>query len=462
MKGFKSVIVIFLTGCSVGPDYHTPQVALPSTYYEPHPKEGKELAELKEWWTTFDDPFLNALIDEAISQNLALKIAVEKIRQVRAEYRIEAAELYPKIDLNTEQQRMRIDRNLFDSELLDSPVQNVYKIGFDASWEIDIFGKKRRAKEGAYYAYEAEINETRAVYITLLGEIAATYIEIRGLQQKIALAKRHSHMQKKLLEIATKRFVAGLDSELSPQGVAVNLEESQALLPSLETDYRQRLHHLAVLLGKTPESLDQDFEEPGMIPVSDTPIPIGLPSDLLRRRPDIRKVERLLAAATATVGEAIADLFPRFSLLGFVGLESNDSNRWLRAASRSWSIGPNIGWPVIHFGRIRATIGARTAKQKQALLKYEQTILTSIEDVENRLAAYYKQQKRLHRYEKQVEAARRGFVLTRDRYRSGLTDFSTLLQADSELVLTENHLIDSRQLLSINRVALYKSLGGDW
>lgn len=462
MKGFKSLILILLTGCAVGPDYHTPQVALPSSYYEPHDQEEIDLSELKEWWTTFNDPLLNILVHEAISQNLDLKIAVEKIHQVRAEYQIEAAELYPKIDLTAEQRRTRISQNLFDSNFLGPPLQSLYKASFDASWEIDIFGKRRRAKEGAYYSYEAEINNTRDVYITLLSEIAATYIQIRGLQQKIALSKRDIYIQKELLELSEVRFVAGLDSELSPQDVAINLEESQALLPSLETSYRESLHRLAVLLGKTPESLHEDFEEQGAIPVSDTPIPIGLPSDLLRRRPDIRKAERLLAAATATVGEAIADLFPRFSLLGSFGLESNHSNNWFKAKSRSWSIGPNVDWPIIYFGRIRANIRAQNAKQEQALLNYEQTILTSLEDVENRLVAYYKEEERVHRYEKQVEAAKRSYVLTRDQYLSGLVNFSTLLEADSTLVFAENNLIESQQSLSTNRVALYKSLGGDW
>ncbi|MCB1072802.1 MAG: efflux transporter outer membrane subunit [Chlamydiia bacterium] len=462
MKGFKSLVLIALTGCAVGPNYQTPEVALPSSYHEPHDKEEIDLSELKEWWTTFNDPLLNVLIHEAISQNLDLKIAVEKIHQVRAEYQIEAAELYPKIDLTAEQRRTRISQNLFDSSFLGPPLQTLYKVGFDASWEIDIFGKRRRAKEGAYYSYEAEVNSARDVYITLLSEIAATYIQIRGLQQKIALSKRDIYIQKELLELAEVRFVAGLDSELSPQEVAVNLEESQALLPTLETSYRESLHRLAVLLGKTPESLHEDFEEQGTIPVSDTPIPIGLPSDLLRRRPDIRKAERILAAATANVGEAIADLFPRFSLIGSFGFESNQTNNWFKAKSRSWSLGPNIDWPIIYFGRIRANIRAQNAKQEQALLNYEQTILTSLEDVENRLVAYYKEEERVHRYEKQVEAARRSYVLTRDQYLSGLVDFSSLLDADSTLVFAENNLVESQQSLSTNRVALYKSLGGDW
>ncbi len=462
MKGFKNLILIFLTGCAVGPNYKTPEVALSSSYNQPHEKEEIDAEELKNWWTTFNDPLLEVLVHEALSQNLDLKIAIEKINEVRSLYQIETAELYPKIDLTAEQRRTRISQNLFDSSFLGPPIQSLYKVGFDASWEVDIFGKRRRAKEGAFYEYEAEVNSARDVYITLLSEIGATYIEIRGNQHKIALSKRDIYIQKELLALAQARYVAGIDSEISPQDVQVNLEESQALLPTLETSFQQSVHRLAVLLGKPPESLHGDFEEQRAIPISNAPIPVGLPSDLLRRRPDIRQAERLLAAATANVGEAIADLFPRFSLIGSFGFESDSKNNWIKASSRTWSLGPNIDWPIIYFGRIRANIRAQNAKQEQVLLSYEQTILTSLEDVENSLVAYYKEEERAHRYEKQVEATRRKYELTRDKYLSGLVDFSALLDADSSLVFAENNLVNSKESLSTNLVALYKSLGGDW
>ncbi len=462
MKGSKALILIFLTGCAVGPNYETPQITLSSSFYESHEKESVDEGELKRWWTSFNDPLLDVLVHEALSQNLDLKVAIEKINEVRSLYQIEAAELYPKIDLTAEQRRTRISQNLFDSTFLGPPLQSFYKVGFDASWEVDIFGKRRRAKESAYYEYEGEVNSARDVYITLLSEIAATYIEIRGAQHKIALSKRDIYIQKELLSLTEARFVAGLDSEISPQDIQVNLEESQAILPALETSYRQSIHRLAVLLGKPPDSLHGDFEEQRPIPISNTPIPIGLPSDLLRRRPDIRRAERTLAAATANVGEAISDLFPRFSLLGSFGFESNRKNNWLKASSRTWSFGPNIDWPIIYFGRIRANIRAQNAKQQQALLTYEQTILTSLEDVENSLVAYYKEDERVHRYEKQVEASRRKYELTRDKYLSGLVPFSDLLNADSALVFAENNLANSTESLSTNLVALYKSLGGEW
>lgn len=462
MKGIKYIVFLFLAGCAVGPNYQTPEVALPESFGEFHQKDEVDELALKRWWTTFNDPLLDVLVHEALSQNYDLKIAVEKVNEVRALYQIEAADFYPKVDMTAEERRTRISQTLFDSRLLGPPYQNLYKVGFDASWEIDIFGKLRREKETAYYEYEAEINSARDVYITLLSELASTYIEIRSYQQRIALSKRDIYIQKELLALAESRFEAGLDSEIEPEQIRFSLEASEAILPELQTNYRHAIHRLAVLLGKPPQNLHDDFDELKPIPISTAAIPVGLPSDLLRRRPDIRQAERNLAASTANIGSAIADLFPRFSLLGNFGFESNRTNNWFKAKSRTWSFGPSMEWPILYFGRIRANIRVQNAKQQQALYQYEQTILTSLEDVENALVSYYKEDERVDRFEKQVDSANRTYQLTRDRYLSGLIDFSDLLDADRARIEAENNLVDSTQALSKNLVSLYKSLGGEW
>lgn len=460
MKGFRYLILLFLTGCAVGPDYETPTVVLPDEYQEPH--QEANAGELKHWWHSFNDPVLDTFIQEALAANLDLSIALEKINEVRALYKIQAANLYPKVDFTAQEQRMRISQSLFDSRFLGPPLQNYYQIGFDASWEIDIFGKRRRAKEAAYYEYEAQIENTRDVYITLLGDIAATYIDICATQQKIILTERNISIQEELLALAESLYQSGLDSEIAPQTIRAKLEEISSTLPLLQTSLQQGIHRLAVLLGKNPEAVQERFKEKRTIPISTDSIPVGLPSDLLRRRPDIRQAERTLAAATANIGVAIADLFPSFSLLGAFGFESDHSNNWLKAISRSWTIGPAVNWPILYFGRIRNNIRVQNSKQEQALLAYEQTILTSLEDVENALIAYYKEEERVNRFQKQVEVADRIYQLTRYLYLSGLADFSKLLETDKERVLAQNNLTESTQQLSINRVALYKSLGGEW
>ena len=437
-------------------------MTLPSHYNEPHDKGDLDEVELQRWWTAFNDPLLDVLIHEALSQNLDLKIAVEKIHEVRSLYQVQAAELWPKVDMTAERQRQRVSQNLFDSRSLGPPIQSLYRVGFDASWELDIFGKRRREKEAAYYEYEAEVESARDVYITLLSEIATNYIEIRSAQERLSLSERNIYIQKERLSLSESKFQAGLDSEIETQLIRIALEDARSTLPSLQSQYRQAIHRMGVLLGKPPESLHEEFEERRPIPSSHQPIPVGLPSDLLRRRPDIRQAERKLAAATANVGSAIADLFPRFSLLSAFGFKSDNKNNWIQAQSRTWSFGPKMDWPLIYFGRIRSNIEAQNAVQKQALLSYEQTLLTSLEDVENTLIAYYKEDERMNFFEKQVEAAKRQYALSRDLYLSGLIDFSQFLEADLQLVQAETNLIGSQEGHSTKLVALYKALGGEW
>jgi len=464
MKSSKALtlFLLFLTGCAVGPNYQTPQIALPTEYETQASLSEEEEVELRSWWTQFEDPQLNVFIHEAIAQNLDFKIALEKINQVRAQYQIKAAELAPKVDMTVEERRTRISQNLFDSTFLGPPLQNFYKVGFDASWEIDIFGKRRREKESAFYEYEAERENARDVYITLLSEVARHYIEIRSLKHQIHITKRQVFIQRELLDLTESLTEAGLSSEIDLQAIRATLEATRARLPPLETTLKETIHGLAVLLGKAPENFEDELTNEAPIPFSTQEIPVGLPSDLLRRRPDIRRAERQLAAATANVGSAIADLFPRFSLIGDFGFQSNSSARWLKAQSRTWSFGPNMDWPLFYFGRIRENIRTQNALQEQALLSYEQTILTALEDVENSLVGYYKEEERRSRLIQEVEAKHRIYELKRDLYLSGLADFQAFLQADQELLDAQNSLISSTETLSTNLVALYKALGGEW
>ena len=454
--------LLFFTGCAVGPNYQEPHIALPSNYTIKTTLSEEDEVQLRSWWTQFNDPQLNVFIHEAIAQNLDFKIALEKINEVRAQYQIKAAELAPKIDMTVEERRSRISQTLFDSTFLGPPMQNFYRVGFDASWEIDIFGKRRRDKEAAFYEYEAERENARDVYITLLSEVARHYIEIRSLQHQIHLMKRQIFIQRELLDLTSFLTEAGLSSEIDFQLIRATLEATRARLPPLEGTLKQTIYGLAVLLGKTPENFENEIVLDGPIPLSREEIPIGLPSDLLRRRPDIRRAERQLAAATANVGSAIADLFPRFSLIGDFGFQSNQSNRWLKAQSRTYSIGPTMEWPLLYFGRIRENIRAQNALQEQALLSYEQTILTALEDVESFLISYYKEEQRYSRLQQEVEAQNQIYELKRDLYLSGLADFQTFLQADQTLLEAQNDLISSTETLSTNLVSLYKALGGEW
>lgn len=464
MRNSKNLIIslFFLTGCAVGPNYQQPHLVLPSAYNTQLNLNEEEKVQLCSWWTQFDDPQLDILIHEAITHNLDLKIALEKINEVRSHYQIKAAELAPKIDMTVEERRNRISQNLFNSTFLGPPIQNFYQLGFDASWEIDIFGKRRRDKEAAFYEYEATKEHARDVYISLVSEVAKHYIEIRSLQNQIQIIKRQIFVQQELLQLASALMDAGLNNGVDLQTAQATLEETFSNLPLLEINLKQTIHGLAILLGKTPENFENEFVTNTCIPLSKQEVPIGLPSDLLRRRPDIRRAERQLAAATANVGSAIADLFPRFSLTGDCGFQSNKSEQWLKVQSRAWSFGPTMEWPIFHFGRIRENIRAQNAAQEQALLSYEQTILSALEDVENSLIGYYKEEERNNRLKQEVEARHHIYELKQDLYLSGLVDFQTFLQADQVLLEAQNDLIESTKTLSTSLVALYKALGGDW
>lgn len=465
MQNFRNAffaLLLFLSGCAVGPNYQAPVVVLPSHYIEEGKQEKMELSSLKSWWTQFNDPLLNILIHEAIRENFDLKIAIAKVNQVRELYFEQAAELFPKVDVVGAAERSKISETIAGSPFLGPPFQNFFRSGFDASWELDLFGKLRREKEAAFYSLEAERESARGVYITLLSEVASNYIAARGLQEKIALTKKSVYIQKELLSLSSIRFDAGLASEIEEEGRLASLENTSSTLPSLETALKQTLYRLAILLGKTPEGIQGEFDERKNIPLSYQTIPVNLPSELLRRRPDIRKAERVLAQETALLGSTIADLFPRFFLLGSYEMQSSRLHNLTKPASRAWTFGPTFNWPLLYFGRIRASIRAQAAVQEQALLNYEQTILDSLRDVESTLSAYHEEKYRHCHLSNEVSANRRAYELTRDLYLSGLKNFSDLLQADQTLLNSENALTDSTQTLSTNLVAVYKALGGEW
>lgn len=461
MKNFSFFVLLMCMGCMVGPNYKRPDVAIP-TQYRMKAAHDAQSELIGSWWQQFNDEQLNNLIVEAAENNLDYQVALEKICEVRAYYHIKQAELFPKVDLKASAERNRISQNLFDSQVLGPPTQSMYQIGFDASWEIDLFGKRRRDREAALYEFEAEKANARDVYITLLSEVMRHYIDIRLAQQQITKTKRQIAIYRELLLLSESLNNAGLRDTIDPLLAKASYENLESSLPHLESHLEQSIHGMAILLGKAPEAIGEKFQLIASIPTSMEEIPLGLPSDLLRRRPDIRVAEKQLAKATANVGSAIADLFPRFSLLGDFGYQSNRSRRWFNAESRSWSFGPSFDWPILYFGRIRSNIRAQTSIQKQALLSYEQTILSALKDVENSLAQYFKEGETFDHLQEELKAKERIFALKSDLYMSGLSDLQSALTAENDLIQTELQLLESQGARSTYLVTLYKALGGEW
>jgi NodT family efflux transporter outer membrane factor (OMF) lipoprotein len=341
-------------------------------------------------------------------------------------------------------------------------VQNYYTFGFDMSWELDFFGRLRRLKEAAYFDLEASWENMRGVYITLLAEVSVNYSLFRALQKRIDIALEQIQAAEDLLSLSEVRYRAGLRSDIEPSQAKSVLDALKATLPPLDSDLTQTVYNIAVLLGRQPEDFTQSWFEARPIPMAAGKIPLGIPSDLLRQRPDIRQAERELAAAVSRVGAAIAELFPTFSLTASYGIGSTHMQNLFKKRSQFWSVGPSVFWPVIDFGRIRSHIDFQNAAQAEALLSYEQTILQALEEVEDALVAYMEEEKRLNDLENQVLDLIQSRDLTRALYQAGLRSLTDYLDAEEQVLLAEQSFISSQQFLSADLIAIYKSLGGDW
>jgi NodT family efflux transporter outer membrane factor (OMF) lipoprotein len=471
----------------VGPDYRTPETAMPGQFLEGKEAKGDSAPDsaLCHWWKQFQDPLLDSLIAEAVRANYSFRIAVEQISQARAQYRIQASYLWPEIDLNAEAVRSRNSQNFFTSSggsasstgsatgSILPTFQNFFQIGLDAIYEFDLFGKYRRSKNAAYRLWEASKENAQDILISVVSEVAVSYVNICALQQLIALTVGKIEADNEELALTQVLFDAGLASEIQVETIRATLESDSSQLPVLYTSLKQTIYGLAVLLGREPEGLVSTFQTAHSIPQGTDRIPLGLPSDLLRRRPDIKRAERQIAAATEQIGVAVADLFPRVTLTGITfsggqlagsgyGYESGSLNTWFKPSSRAWSIGPAIRWDLIDFGKTRANIRVQNSLQKQALLTYEQTVMASLQDVEGALVAYFQEQKRRDHFKEQADALLSSLELTQDLFQAGLADAQQVLDGRKALIEAQSSLVASEQALTGDLIAVYKALGGNW
>lgn len=371
-----------------------------------------------------------------------------------------AADLWPSMNTSASYSRSRRSMGISTIPPSAKLERNLYQAGFDASWEIDLFGGKRRAIEAARADIDAAVENQSDVLVTLLAEVARNYIEMRGLQRRLEIARNNIQVQQETVEITRVRFEAGLSSELDAVQAGALLATTQSQVPLLESSLKHAIHRISILLGLKPETLIAELTKEAPIPTVPDAVPVGLPSDLLRRRPDIRRVERELAAATARIGVVASDLFPKFSLTGNFGLQLESLN--LINRSRFWSFGPTVRWPIFDAGRIRANIHVQDARQEQVLLNYEKVVLTSLEDVENALVAYTMEQVRQKNLLEAVNAHRRAVNLAIELFTKGLANFLNVLDAERSLYKSEDDLAQSEYTLSQDLVALYKALGGGW
>jgi multidrug efflux system outer membrane protein len=483
MKRMAALGLLFLAvGCTVGPNYKRPDISVPAAWKEAQ-QTGIDTTgtDLARWWTSFNDPLLDSLVERALRSNLDLRIAEARIREARANRAVVAAGAWPTVGISGSYNRVRSSENAFaispqggggggtggggssggggGSSSLD---QNFYKTGFDASWEIDVFGGVRRGVEAADATVDAAVEDRRDVLVTLLGDVAKNYIDVRGFQRQLAVSRENLKTQEETLHLTRVRFQAGLASDLEVAQQEAQVNTTASLIPLLESSLKQAAYSLDLLLGLEPGVLAGEFSQDAPIPSLPSKILVGLPSELLRRRPDVRRAERQLAAATAQVGSAMADLFPKFSLTGVVGLTSISASDWLSRGSRFWNIGPTISWPIFDAGKIRANIEVRNAQQEQALTQYEKSVLSAFQDVETALVNYANEQATHRSLTEAVAANRRAVTMANELYIRGLNDFLNVLDTQRALYATETALTQSQATMAANLVALYKALGGGW
>ncbi len=464
-----AVLALLTGGCanipSVGPDYHKPTTKAPTQWTEPLiGGETNSAAATAAWWKNFHDAELDSLITRAVNSNLDLRIAQSRVREARAQFSGASADLWPTVDAGGGYSRFRASENspLLDTMHLPSYEDNLHVAGFDAAWEIDVFGGKRRAVEAAKAHLSGAEFGQRDVLVTLLGEVARNYVELRGYQTRLAIANQNIEAQEKSLAITQNRFTNGLATDLDVQQALTVLSTTRAAVPTLESLVQTTTHRVEVLLGQQPGTLQTELAEAAPIPAQPPQVPVGLPSELLLRRPDVSRAERQLAAATANIGVAKSDLFPKFFLTGLAGLESASADDWFTSGSRFWSVGPTVQWRIFDAGRIRANIKVKNAQQEQALAAYEQTVLMAFEEVENNLVLYAKEQVRRRSLQDAVNASQKTLDTANRLYASGLTDFIHVLDAERSLFQTQDALAQSDRTVSANLIALYKSLGGGW
>lgn len=434
-----------LTGCTVGPDYHKPRHEMPGSYSAATRASGLSddpSVTLGNWWTVFEDQQLTALVRTAIVSNLDLRLALARVREARAQQGIARSELLPRLGSSGGYSRSRISRRTIVGDQLAQqgrPLENnLFDAGIDMNWELDVFGGTRRTVEASSARLDATVESGHAIMVTMLAEVGLTYVDLRGLQRQLAIAREKLRTRQAAATLAKDRFKSGLAAELDASRAAAEVAEARAQIPPLEEAGERAIHRLDVLLGKNPGELDSFLRDTAPIPSAPPRVPLGLPSDLLRQRPDIRQAERQLAAANAQVGMATADLFPRFYLTGSAGLQGIEATDFLTAGSRYWSLGPRITWPVFSAGAIKQNIRVQDARQEQAALAYEGTVLVALEEMQNVLVAFGQEQER-HRALLDAEtASRRSLELTTDRHRGGLASLLDVLEAERSLLSAQD------------------------
>lgn len=417
------------------------------------------------WWTVFEDPVLDGLIERAAASNLTAREAAARIRESRARLAGERSRGYPTITLGAEVGIGRLSDNGALSQVAPPggfDAQGQFAIGIVASWEPDLFGRVRSSVRAAEASLQASVEDRRNVYVVLFGDVAGTYAEVRTLQRRIEDTKANIELQRQTFELVKERISAGVATQLDSAQSQLNLRLTESVLPQLRIALRLALNRLALLLGEEAGALDAELAVAGAIPAPPPEVAVGIPADLLRRRPDVRAAEQRYASEQARIGSATADLYPRLAIDGYLGLESRDIGDVFESGSREWHVSAPLGWVAFDGGGLRSRVDVADARSEAALIDYERTVLSALAETENALTEYAEQSMRREQLVGAVAAARRAVSLVTLQYRDGTVSFQNVMDMQQQLLYAQNDLAGTEGRVAAALIGVYKSLGGGW
>jgi NodT family efflux transporter outer membrane factor (OMF) lipoprotein len=466
-----------VAGCTVGPNFVQPDSHLPEKSFTDDSRQSVAAARVPAptdpvWWNVFRDPVLTSLERRVAEANLDVQTATLRLAESRFQRGAVAAAEFPSLNSNNQYQREQYSKNGILSLLsglvgpaagagLTTPI-NEFNSGFDASWELDLWGRVRRQVENADAQVDQAADQRRDALVSTLAELARDYMQLRGVQTQIKIANDNLKVDRDILELVQTRQQSGLQNGLDVENAAAQVEFVRAQIPQLQQQESQYINALSLLMDRPPGALKAELGSRPSVRTGPPRIPLGIPSELARRRPDIRAAEDQLHAATANIGVAIGDFYPKVQLNGTVGFDSLDIRHLYDASSLQYMVGPQVTLPIFAGGRLRSTLELREAQQQEAAITYRKTVLQAWHDVVNALVAHRLEQDRRARLRSQSEHARAALDLARARYNDGVTEFLTVLDAERTLLQADQQYASSTTNVSLDLVQLFKALGGGW
>ena len=466
-------LAFLVTGCMVGPDFVKPDASVEDVWTQQEdPRIKTDAADFREWWKVFNDPVLNNLIENAYQQNLDLQVAGLRILEARAQLGVAVGFQFPQTqELNSSAKMIGFGQNEPNRALSDKFYYD-YQVGFDAAWELDFWGRFRRGVESANASLYSSYTSYDDILVSLIAEVARTYTQIRTFEQRLVFVRQNAKLQEKALEIATARFEEGEDSELDPAQARALLKSTQSAVPPLEAGLRQAKNALAVLLGLPPVAIQAILGPPKAIPTAPIEVTVGIPAELLRRRPDIRRAEFNAAAQSAQIGIAKADFLPQISLTGTLGFRSNvqggvGSNNATFADlfsvnSITYGVGPEVQWPILNYGRIMNNVRTEDARFQQLVVDYKNTVLKALQEVEDGMVGFLRAQEQRELLAESVKSYERAVELALVRYTEGLSTYQRVIDPQRDLTEEQDNLASVMGSVVTNLISTYKALGGGW